>query len=479
LRIAVDPQRPFLDFTTAANRSSISSQLITAFEKADKWSKQPMDAVPHRVLMCAGQKALVALQSPTVMAHTNWTARREFLKFLAASPYVAALGGVTAFLERGIAAQNAAETTDLITSAAAAINVFDFEEVAHRQVNQGHWAYMASGVDDDGTLHANREAFKHIELRPRRLHDATKVDMRVDLFGTTYDSPIFTCPTGGEKSFHRDGELAVARAAKAHGTLQVLSTATSTAVEDVNKALGRPVWYQLYAPSSWDVCEKILRRVEASGCAVLALTVDNTTGRHSETYLRDRPKDLQECGSCHDVKGTDVIVREHPMYDGIDMTGVQTTNPAMDWAFADRVRKSWKGKFLIKGMDTREDARLCVEHGIDGMLVSNHGGRSTETLRATIEALPEVVDAVNGRIPIFVDGGFRRGTDVFKALALGAKAVGIGRPMLWGLGAFGQPGVDRVLEIMQGELKLVMGNCGTQTVADITRAYIATPDWKS
>jgi isopentenyl diphosphate isomerase/L-lactate dehydrogenase-like FMN-dependent dehydrogenase len=167
------------------------------------------------------------------------------------------------------------------------------------------------------------------------------------------------------------------------------------------------------------------------------------------------------------------------MYDGIDMTGVRTQNPSMDWAFLDRLRKTWKGKLFIKGMDTREDARLCVDHGVDGMLVSNHGGRSTETLRATIQALPEVVAEVGGKIPVFVDGGFRRGTDVFKALALGAKGVGIGRPFLWGLGAFGQPGVDRVIEIMQGELKLAMGNCGTRTVADITREYIATPDWKS
>jgi isopentenyl diphosphate isomerase/L-lactate dehydrogenase-like FMN-dependent dehydrogenase len=166
------------------------------------------------------------------------------------------------------------------------------------------------------------------------------------------------------------------------------------------------------------------------------------------------------------------------MYDGIDMNGVRTTNPAMDWAFADRLRKFWKGKFVIKGMDTREDARLCIEHGIDGILVSNHGGRSTETSRATIEALPEIVAEVNGRIPVFIDGGFRRGTDVFKALALGAKAVGIGRPMLWGLGAFGQAGVDRVLEIMQGELKLVMGNCGTRTVADISREFVTSQDWK-
>ena len=150
----------------------------------------------------------------------------------------------------------------------------------------------------------------------------------------------------------------------------------------------------------------------------------------------------------------------------------------MDWAFVDRLRKAWKGQFIIKGIDTREDARLCLEHGLDGILVSNHGGRSTETGRATIQALPEVVAEVGGRIPVFVDGGVRRGTDVFKALALGATAVGIGRPFLWGLGAFGQTGVDRVLEILQGELKLVMGNCGTQRVADITREYVTSPDWK-
>jgi 4-hydroxymandelate oxidase len=413
------------------------------------------------------------------MSPFNWTARREFLKFLATSPYVAALGGVAAFLERDASAQSSQDATDVIKTPAEALNVFDFEEAAHRRVPPGHWAYMTSGVDDDATIRANREGFKHIELRPRRLHDADKVDMRVDLFGTTYASPIFTCPTGGEKSIHSDAELAVARAAKARGTLQILSTATSTAVEDVNKALGRPVWYQLYAPTSWDACEKILQRVETAGCTVLALTVDNTTGRNSETYYRTRPKDLSTCTSCHEVKGTDVVVPLRPMYDGLDMKGVHTMNPNQDWALVDRIRKFWKGKFLIKGMDTREDARLCLEHGIDGIVVSNHGGRSTETLRPTIEALPEVIEEVKGRIPIFVDGGFRRGTDVFKALAFGAKAVGIGRPMLWGLGAFGQAGVDRVLEIMQGELKLAMAGCGTQTVADINRSYVATPDWKS
>ena len=375
-------------------------------------------------------------------------------------------------------ALGAQQAFSTISSPAAAITVFDFEETAHRQVMQGHWAYTVSGVDDDGTIRANRAAFQQVQLRPRRLRDATKVDMHVQLFGTTYNSPIFLCPTGGEKSIHSDGEVAVARAAKARGTLQILSTVTSYSVEDVNRALGRPVWQQFYAPSSWVACEQILRRVEAAGCSVVALTVDNTTGRLSETYLRTRG-DLKQCAACHEGDpGADANYLTRPMYQGINMTGVKRQDPAMDWAFVDRLRKFWKGKFIIKGMDTAEDARLCVEHGIDGILVSNHGGRATETLRATLEALPEVVAAVNGRIPVFVDGGFRRGTDVFKGLALGAKAVGIGRPFLWGLGAFGQAGVDRVLEILQGELKLAMGNCGTQTVADITRAYVAAPNWK-
>jgi 4-hydroxymandelate oxidase len=405
-----------------------------------------------------------------MMHHHTLTSRRQLLKFMAASPYVAALGGVASFLQQRPLAQRAGEGADLLNTPADALNVLDFEETARRKVLPGHWAYMASGVDNDVTLRANRDGYSHIQLRPRRLHDATKVDMRVDLFGTVYASPIFLCPTGGEKSFFADGELAVARAAKARNTLQILSTATSTGVEDVNKALGRPVWYQLYAPRSWEANQQLLRRVEAAGCSVIALTVDNTTGRNSETYLRTRPKDLTQCNACHEG-GPGGGPR--PMTEPLTMPGGRGTNPAMDWAFVDRLRAFWKGKFIIKGIDTHEDARLCLEHGIDAILVSNHGGRSTETGRATIEALPEVVAEVGDRIPVFVDGGVRRGTDVFKALALGAKGVGIGRPFLWGLGAFGQAGVDRVLEILQGELKLVMGNCGTERVADITRAHVA------
>jgi isopentenyl diphosphate isomerase/L-lactate dehydrogenase-like FMN-dependent dehydrogenase len=398
--------------------------------------------------------------------------RRAFLRFLAGSPYVAALGGIRAF------AQQAPELASAIGDPKEALNVMDFEDAARRKVLPGHWAHMASGVDDDATLHANREGYKHVQLRPRRLRDATKVDMRTELFGAVYDSPIFTCPTGGEKSFHPDGELAVARATKKRKTMLMLSHHTSTVVEEVSAAYGGPIWYQLYAPSSWQACEKMLRRIEAAGCPVIALTVDNTTGRNSEPYLRTRPKDLRPCATCHG-SGEPPSLKERVMLNGIDMTGVVSLNPAMTWDVVDRLRKATSRKLFIKGIDTREDARLAVEHGVDGILVSNHGGRSTETGRSTIEALPEVVSEVGKRIPVYVDGGVRRGTDVFKALALGAKAVGIGRPFLWGLGAFGQAGVERVLEILQGELKLVMGNCGAQNVAAINRSYVATPDWRT
>jgi len=151
----------------------------------------------------------------------------------------------------------------------------------------------------------------------------------------------------------------------------------------------------------------------------------------------------------------------------------------LDWGYVDQMRQAWKGKFGIKGILTAEDAALCIQHGIDFVHVSNHGGRSTETYRSTIETLPEIIKEVNGRVPVFVDSGFRRGTDVFKGLALGATAVGIGRPMLWGLGAFGEPGVAKVLEILQRELRITMGSCGTTTLEDINKDYVLTPDWKT
>jgi isopentenyl diphosphate isomerase/L-lactate dehydrogenase-like FMN-dependent dehydrogenase len=396
------------------------------------------------------------------MVPANLKDRRRFLKFLAASP-LAALPAE---------AWQASDYFVPLTSPKDAFSVMDFEEAARRALPTAHFGYMASGVDDDLTLKANREGFQHIELRTRRLIDVSHVDTRVELFGTTWDYPIFICPTGAQKMFHTDAELATARAAKAKNALQILSTVTSVSYEDIAQARGGPVWYQLYAPAKWEQAEHIIKRVEAAGCPALALTVDLLGGRNTETYNRARRADKRECSECHNgAPGADLSAR--PMFKGLDMTGFAMNSPAMTWDFVDRVKKTTKMKFLLKGLESREDAALAVEHGVDGIIVSNHGGRSMETLKPTIESLPEVVDAVNGRIPVLVDGGFRRGSDVIKALALGARAVGIGRPYLWGLSSFGQPGVERVLDIMRGELQLAMKQCGKQSLAQIDRSTIA------
>jgi 4-hydroxymandelate oxidase len=382
--------------------------------------------------------------------------RRRFLQFLAGSP----------LLSRAWAQQNQAP----LASAKDALNVMDFEEMAHRALPPAHWGYMATGVDDDATLKANIGAFRHIQLRPRRLVDVSKTDLRTELFGITWDSPIFICPVGSQKMFHPEGEVAVARAANSKKALQILSTVTSTPVEDVANALGRPPWYQLYMPLRWDATEKLVHRVEAAGCPVLVWTIDLLGGRNTETATRLARTDSRDCSLCHsDGVGS---MSNRAMFAGI--SGSMGINPpSATWEYVERLRKLTKMKLVLKGIETHEDAKLCREHGVDGIVVSNHGGRAAEDLRPTIESLSEVVEAVGGQIPVLIDGGFRRGTDVYKALALGARAVGIGRPYIYGLAAFGQQGVERVLDILRAELELTMRQCGTPAIAQITRASIS------
>jgi 4-hydroxymandelate oxidase len=298
----------------------------------------------------------------------------------------------------------------------------------------------------------------------------SKIDMSVELFGKAYETPIYICPVGSQKAFYpAEGELATARAAKAKHHLQVLSTQTSTPVEEVAQALGTPPWYQLYMPLTWDATEKLVKRVEDAGCPVLAWTIDLLGGRDTETSERYRKVDTRDCTQCHNSPRGGSMAKPKPMFRDIP----QGFNPPQaTWEYVDRLKKMTKMKLVLKGIETGEDARLAVEHGVDGIMVSNHGGRANEDLRATIQSLPEVVDAVNGRVPVMVDGGVRRGADVYKALALGAKAVGIGRPYIWGLSAFGQPGVERVLEILRAELELTMKQLGTRSIKEITRASV-------
>ena len=247
----------------------------------------------------------------------------------------------------------------------------------------------------------------------------------------------------------------------------MLSTVTSTPVEEVAEALGRPPWFQLYAPTKWEGVEKMVRRVEAAGCPVLVLTVDLNGGRNTETAVRLSKGDTRRCSSCH--QGVPGSLATKPMFAGIDP---EINSPGTTWEFLDRLKNLTRMKVMIKGLETREDAELACQHGADGIVCSNHGGRAMDTGRASIESLPEVIEGVRGRVPVFVDGGVRRGSDVFKALALGARAVGIGRPYLWGLGAFGQAGVERVIDILRAELELTMRQCGTRSVAEIKRSCL-------
>jgi 4-hydroxymandelate oxidase len=393
--------------------------------------------------------------------------RRALLKFVAASPLLAAVPSVAeALQQRGI------------EQAADALDVFDFQTAAEKIVPPAHWGYLMTGVDGEETLKANRDAFNRYQLRVKRFVDVSRIDMSVDLFGAKLNSPIVLCPVGSQRTFHRDGEVAVARASAAKGHLQILSTVTSIAVEDVAKAKAGPLWYQLYTTDNFDVTTKLVKRAEAAGCAAVAVTVDLPGGRNTVTMTRGERADTRPCGSCHeDATGNLANPRaatnaNKPMFAGINIRGVPLTSPSLTWDFIKRLKGVTKMKVLIKGLETREDAALAVEHGADGIIVSNHGGRATETGRGTIECVAEVAQAVRGRIPIVVDGGFRRGTDVFKALALGATAVGIGRPYIWGLSAYGQQGVERVLDILNNELRLAMVGCGTRTVKEITSASI-------
>jgi isopentenyl diphosphate isomerase/L-lactate dehydrogenase-like FMN-dependent dehydrogenase len=347
--------------------------------------------------------------------------------------------------------------------------------LARKTLPPAHFGFLATGVDDDATVRANREGFTKLQIRARRLVDVSSIDMSVRLFGTTWDSPIVLSPVGDQKAFHPEGEIAVAKAARTKGHLQILSTVTSFSVEDVTAARGVPIWFQLYVNNVWDIARAMIKRAEAAGCPVLVLTVDLKEGSNRETLFRAERADSRQCSMCH-TNGFVGFgrVAARPMFAGLDISkATNLISPALTWDYVKRLKDTTTMRLVLKGIVTREDAQLAVEHGVDGLIVSNHGGRAEETLRSTIESLPEVLEGSARKIPVLVDGGFRRGTDIFKALALGANAVGIGRPYAWGLASFGQPGVEAVLSILRRELQTIMRQAGTTSIDKITSAYLA------
>jgi 4-hydroxymandelate oxidase len=401
-------------------------------------------------------------------ANPDPTSRRRFLQFLAASP-------VLACSELPSSVLSAFQEERLLASPKDALNVMDFEPIARKTLPPAHYAYLMTGTDDDATLRANREGYGRIQLRVRRLIDIAIPETSVTLLGSSWLTPIVLCPVGSQKAFHADGEMAVARAAKGH--LQMLSTQATTSIEDINAARpGEPVWFQLYARPTWTETLRMIKRAEAAGAPAVVWTIDLLGGSNRETVARGRRVDSRDCTMCHLEGNASTDNRRRPMiaeFPSIPRTSER--NPGLSgftWDYVKRLKDSTRMKVLLKGIVTREDAELAIEHGVDGIVVSNHGGRAEESLRPTIECLPEVAAGIAGRAPIIIDGGVRRGTDIFKALALGATAVGVGRPYIWGLAAFGQDGVAAVLSILRRELQMVMRQAGTASIAKITRRHV-------
>jgi isopentenyl diphosphate isomerase/L-lactate dehydrogenase-like FMN-dependent dehydrogenase len=350
------------------------------------------------------------------------------------------------------------------------LDVFDFEAVAKRTLPPAHFGYLTTGSDDESTLRANREAFRRYQLRVRRLVNVAKLDLSIKVFGASYDTPIALAPVGSLKAFHPEAEGGAARAAKASRTLQMMSTVASTDVETVNEARGEPVWFQLYPTDDWSVGRALVARAQKAGCTVLVLTVDNT-GNNRLTQQRMTRQDTRACLSCHAMPGPRYFTAR-PMFRGLDVARATRVTPLdMDWTIVDRLRDITSMKIVLKGIVTREDAEQAKERGVDGLIVSNHGGRSEDSGRGSIDCVREVVQAAGG-MPVLVDSGFRRGSDIFKALALGATAVCVGRPYVWGLAAFGQAGVEQVLTMLRRELELIMRQAGTTTLASINPSYV-------
>ena len=349
------------------------------------------------------------------------------------------------------------------------LSVPDFEPVAHAKLPREVYDYTAYGVDGEFTLRRNREAFDWVDLVPRGVVDVSSVSAATEVLGTKLEFPIMVAPTAAHATLHPEGETATcAGCAAAANTTLISSHVASLPIEKIAAASKAPLWYQLYPRPELDYNREVLEKVQAAGCRAVVVTVDQQASSY-ERSLHDRNL-LSRPGGGGGAGRRGAGAGPPPR----NPYRVPETRLWYEWKLFDDLRPIVKVPMLAKGIVTAEDARLCLEHGLDGIYVSNHGGRSLDYEASTLEVLPEIVAAVNGRVPILFDGGIRRGSDVLKALALGAAAVCIGRPQRWGLAAYGAPGVGRVLEILQAELLLAMAATGRPTLASIDRTLART-----
>ncbi len=361
------------------------------------------------------------------------------------------------------------------------INIFDYEERALQILDPLARDYYRSGADDEVTLRNNRAAFEPIRLRPRVLVDVSMIDLATTVLGTPVSMPILVAPTAYHGLAHADGECATARGVGPTGTLMTVSTLGNRRLEDVAAAASGPLWFQLYVYRDRVLSEALVRRAEAAGYRALVLTVDAPRLGQRERDVRNGfglPPHLHMANFTDNSDAT--AHTQQTGASGLALHADAMFDQTLTWEAVDWLRSITKLPILVKGVLTPEDALLAVEHGVDGIVVSNHGGRQLDGALATIEALPSIAAAVAGRCELFLDGGVRRGTDVAKALALGARAVLVGRPVLWGLAVNGSAGVTAVLELLRAELERAMALLGRPTVAALDASAVQLPaHWSS
>lgn len=346
------------------------------------------------------------------------------------------------------------------------INIADFEALAQTRIEAPLFDFFAGGAEDEITLRRNRAAFENILLRPRFLRDISARTLATEVVGQPVSFPVLLAPTGYQKLAHQEGELAVARAAASCGTIMVASTVSNYSLEEIARASNGIRWFQLYCYSERRISEWLIRRAEKAGYTALCLTIDVPVlgRRERDTHNRFNLLDLNagnlslatEMELPANLKAEEVVAYQAAHFD-----------PHLTWEDVAWIRFFTSLPIVIKGILTPEDARLAVEYGADAIVVSNHGGRQLDGVPATIEVLPEIIAAVGNQIEVLLDGGVRRGTDVLKALALGAKAVLVGRPFLWGLIANGEDGVQQVLEILRTELDTALALVGLSSIQEV------------
>jgi 4-hydroxymandelate oxidase len=357
-----------------------------------------------------------------------------------------------------LAAQTVPHSGPITASPVPLASLADYEGLARRRMSHQAYEYVAGGAADELTLRANRDAYDRLRLDPRVLVDVSRLDTRVMLLGRELAFPVLIAPTAYHRMVHPEGEIATARGAAAARAAMVVSSFSTATVEDIAKAGKGPFWFQLYVQPDRGFTRELVQRVEAAGYEALCLTVDTPT---------IGPRDRQARAGFALPPG---VVEENMRRNGKPVEGV--LDPSMAWKDVEWLRSFARVPVLLKGILHPADAVRAAEVGAGGVLVSNHGARNLDTLPATIEALPRVVDAVQGRLPVLVDGGVRRGTDVLKALALGARAVLIGRPSLYGLAVAGADGVAGVVNLLRSELEMAMALTGRPTIPSIDRSVL-------